>query len=173
MFQLDTQKPGHAADIEPLLDGAFGPNRQNKQSYTYRDGIEDLPGLRFVALEEDALIGTIRFWPVLIGATAASAILLGPLGVQKGRQGEGIGAALIEHGLQAAREQGHQICLLVGPLTYYGRFGFAPAEPHGILMPGEAPHRLLVRELENDALAGVRGDVLRAETTPAYSAASA
>lgn len=173
MFQLKNQKPAHIADIETLLDGAFGPGRQAKQSYTYRDGIEDIADLRFVAMEGENLVGTIRFWPVLIGASAVPAILLGPLGVMKGRQGEGIGAALIEHGLAEARAQGHKVCALVGPLDYYGRFGFAPAEPHGIFMPGEQPHRLLLRELENGALDGVHGDILRAESKPSRFAASA
>ena len=173
MFHLDTQKTNHADVIEILLDGAFGPNRHARQSYVYRDGIDDITALRFVALEDDHLIGTIRFWPVAIGKALTPAILLGPLGVMKGRQGEGIGAALIDHGLTQARSHGHRICALVGPLDYYGRFGFAPAESRGILMPGEQPHRLLLRELENDALEGVSGDLFRAETGSGYSAASA
>jgi len=173
MFHIDIQKPAHAAAIETLLDGAFGPNRQIKQSYVYRDGIGDIADLRFVALEGKELIGTIRFWPIVIGDQATPAILLGPLGVHKDRQGEGIGAALIHHGLTEARAKGHGICALVGPLNYYGRFGFAPAEQRGIFMPGEQPHRLLLRELQNDALAGVSGDLMRDENALVYSAASA
>lgn len=180
MFKIEAQKPAHAAPLETLLDAAFGPNRLGKRSYAYRDGIDDVAGLRFVALEGgDELVGTIRFWPVSVGpaddgSDTMPALLLGPLGVSPARQGAGIGAALIERGLAAARQQGHTACALVGPLHYYGRFGFAPASVFGISMPGEQQHRLLMRELQNDALAGITGEIRRAERiAPVYSAASA
>lgn len=164
MYYIEPPKAPHTVAIEDLLDAAFGPNRHTKKSYAFRDGVDDVTGLRFVALDTQSgdVVGTIRFWPVVIGETAAPAVLLGPLGVHAGRQGAGIGAALIEHGLHEAREQGHAICVLVGPLNYYGRFGFAPALPHDITMPGEDPHRLLIRELQNDALEGISGDIMRA-----------
>ena len=49
--------------------------------------------------------------------------------------------------------------LLVGELSYYGRFGFRAAAAHGLFMPGEDPRRLQVLELEPGALAGVSGDL--------------
>ncbi|NQV43785.1 MAG: N-acetyltransferase [Rhodospirillales bacterium] len=163
MFTIIPQQPEHTALIETLLDKAFGENRLAKTSYSFRDGVEDIPGLRFVALQGGRLIGTIRFWPVTIsGDPSTGALLLGPLGVAPDHQGQGIGAALIQHGLEMAREQGHRIVLLVGGLTYYGRFGFGPANARDIFMPSEQPHRLLVRELANDALMGIQGDIVPA-----------
>lgn len=162
MFDISVQHPRDAQSIETLLDAAFGENRHEKTSYSFRHGVEDVPGLRFVAHETgtDALVGTIRFWPVSIsGEFDTKALLLGPLGVAPDHQGQGIGAALIEHGMEIAREQGHRIVLLVGELNYYGRFGFGPAIARNIVMPGEHLHRLLVRELKNDALSGVSGTV--------------
>jgi hypothetical protein len=47
----------------------------------------------------------------------------------------------------------------VGDLSYYGRFGFRPAAPRGITMPGEQPHRLQLLELQSEALDGVSGDL--------------
>lgn len=181
MYHIAPQTPRHAAAIETLLDAAFGPDRHAKRSYGYRDGVDDIETLRFVAVGNDhgELVGTIRFWPVRIGPTGAPALLLGPLGVSPDHQGEGIGAALIEHGLSEARAQGFDICALVGPLNYYGRFGFAPASIYHVSMPGEAPERLLIRELRNDALKGVSGDIAKSApavdsgAAPAYSAASA
>lgn len=161
MFDISAQRPQDAASIEALLDLAFGKDRFSKISYSFRDGIDDIPSLRFLAMWEQHLIGTIRFWPITISSdTPVSALLLGPLGVAPDHQGQGIGAALIEHGLEAAREQGHRIVLLVGALTYYGRFGFGSASARHIFMPSEQPHRLLVRELKNDALVGVSGNVM-------------
>ncbi len=161
MFEISAQRPQDAAPIETLLDSAFGEDRFSKTSYSFRGGVPDVPGLRFVARQDHDLIGTIRFWPVIIdGEIPTSALLLGPLGVAPDHQGQGIGAALIEHGLEVARDQGHRIVLLVGELTYYGRFGFGSASVRHIVMPSEQPHRLLVRELKNDALTGVSGEIV-------------
>ena len=165
MFSLTSAHPNDSAAIETLLDQAFGPDRYNKTSYHFRKGVNDVSSLSFVANVDDRLAGTIRFWPVTIGDT--SSLLLGPLGVNTEYQSLGIGAALMNHGMNAARDQDYPLVLLVGELDYYGRFGFAQAHSRGITMPGEQSHRLLVRELKNDALSGVEGVV----TSIAVSAA--
>jgi predicted N-acetyltransferase YhbS len=51
--------------------------------------------------------------------------------------------------------------VLVGDIDYYARFGFAPAAPMGLVMPGEQPHRLLACELAKDAFQGVSGEIRR------------
>ena len=127
-----------------------------------------MPGLSFVARQTGGggrLLGTIRFWPVIIGAatdTSAQALLLGPLAVAPERKNTGIGGRLIERGHAAARAQGYGVVVLVGDQDYYGRFGFTPASASasnsGIFMAGE-PDRLMVREILPGALAGVAGQV--------------
>jgi len=166
MFDISPQRPEDSSPIDTLLDRAFGNNRHSKTSYSFREGVGDVPSLRFVALQHQRLVGTIRFWPVSIYPTpdcepSFPALLLGPLGVVPDHQGQGIGAALIQHGIEVARSEGHKIVLLVGDLSYYGRFGFGLAATKEISMPSEKPQRLLVRELVNDALSGVTGDVTR------------
>ncbi|MBT3559042.1 MAG: N-acetyltransferase [Rhodospirillales bacterium] len=158
MFDIMVARPKDTKPVEKLLNKAFGPNRHEKRSYHFRVGVEDVPTLRFVAVTGGHLCGTIRFWPVYIGAST-KALLLGPLGVDPEHQSIGIGADLMTHGMNMARDQGHSIVLLVGELDYYGRFGFGPASPHDITMSGEQDHRVLVRELHNDALEGVMGPV--------------
>ncbi len=158
MFNIIPARSNDASSIETLLDRAFGPDRNHKKSYHYRINVNDVPQLRFVAVADGRLCGTIRFWPVIIGQETP-ALLLGPLGVDPDHQSMGIGADLMLHGMHVARDQGHGIVLLVGELEYYGRFGFGPASPRGIVMPGEQDHRLLVRELSNDALEGVSGEI--------------
>lgn len=186
-YAITAQRPEDAAAIEKLLDQAFGPDRHAKTSYTYRKGVAPIGGLGLVARGRGApaafsfpgghppatpqgherLLGTIRFWPVVIGAVAENAVpalLLGPLAVEVEYENSGIGGALIERGLSLAGAEGHGIVLLVGDRAYYQRFGFEPAEDHGIHMEGERG-RLQVREiidgaLINDAGAAVAGPVL-------------
>ena len=59
-------------------------------------------------------------------------LLLAPLCVQKEHRREGVGAALIEHGFNKARELGFQIVFLVGDPNYYGKFGFKQTGFYGI-----------------------------------------
>ena len=164
MFVISAERPGHGPAIDLLLDQAFGPGRHAKTAYRYRRGIAPVSGLGLVAVEPGApdpapLVGSIRYWPVAIG-TGTPALLLGPLVVAPGRGGEGIGRTLMRQSLDLAQSNGHRIVLLVGPMDYYGQFGFNPAMPHGIAMPGEAPERLLVAELAPNALAGVSGAIV-------------
>lgn len=89
--------------------------------------------LSFVA-EEDAIVGHIAFSRVTISDGAADWFDLGPVSVTPERQGEGIGSALIEHGLTALRAMGANGCVLLGNPAYYGRFGFV-ADP-ALAYPG-------------------------------------
>jgi predicted N-acetyltransferase YhbS len=161
MFSVTTERPEDRAAIDQLLDRAFGSDRKEKTSYAYRRGVPPVADLQFVARADSngAILGTLRFWPVRIGCHAA--LLLGPLAVEPALKGKGIGAALMFHGLDAAAWAGHARVVLVGALDYYARFGFAPATPLGLVMPNEAPERLLARELAKGAFAGVSGAVAR------------
>ncbi len=158
MFKIVPERPEDAGQIETLLDQVFGADRHNKASYTFRRTVAPIPELSLVARDGELIVGTLRFWPVVIGEV--SALLLGPIGVSLDRQKTGIGRALIARGHALGQSLGHKIVLLVGDGNYYCRFGYGPASAHGIEMPGEAPQRLLVHELRPGALNGISGDVL-------------
>ena len=159
MFDITTLRPEDHDQVEDLLDRAFGRNRKSKTSYRYRAGIHPVNELSLAAREGDRLVGSIQYWPVTLGGQDTEALLLGPLAIDPRRQGEGIGAALMFTSLDMAAWAGHTAVLLVGDLAYYRRFGFRTAALDGLTMPGEAPHRLLVTEPADHALAGVCGDV--------------
>ncbi|HET8728543.1 MAG TPA: N-acetyltransferase [Alphaproteobacteria bacterium] len=161
MFQLTTERPEDADEIEALLNEAFGAGRQAKTSYRFRDGVEPVRGLSLVARREDRIVGSIRYWPILVGDAGRPALLLGPLAISPRLQGKGIGAALSFQTLDMAAWAGHRLVLLVGDLAYYRRFGFRPVTPHGIYMPGENPERLHYTELVRGALDGYRGEIRR------------
>jgi predicted N-acetyltransferase YhbS len=156
MFDITTERPEDSAEIETLLDTAFGTARHAKTSYRFREGVEADPYLRLVARRGPKLIGTVRCWPISLGKARTRALLLGPLAVAPRYQSQGIGLSLMVRIVDMAAWQRHKLIFLVGDLAYYQRFGFKPA-PVGIVMPGERPERLLVMELEPGALAGVIG----------------
>ena len=159
------QAEAPASEADALLDAAFGPERLAKASYRLREGSRPLEGLSFTAREKNGgrLVGVISFWPLRVSPGGAAALLLGPLAVHPAMQRRGIGAALIERGLAAARARGHGLVFLVGDAPYYGRFGFAPVTPPGrLLLPGPFdPERLLYHELRPGSMnADVRGMLL-------------
>ena len=142
---------------EALLDRVWGPARWQKTAERLREGRRPAEGLSFVAEESRCLVGTVRLWRVCAGP-ARPALLLGPLAVEEARRGLGIGTALMQRAIAAARRLGHQAVLLVGDAPYYGRFGFSAEKTGGLWLPGPfARHRLLGCELVPGALDGARG----------------
>lgn len=161
-YQILPQRPDDAPLLDPLLDRTFGRDRHGKTVYRLREGIAPVPELCFSAVHEDgSLLASLRFWPIRIEDTPA--ILLGPLAVEPPLQGQGIGKALVRHGLAEARKRGHRLCVVVGEPEYYGPYGFANAPAAGLVLPGPVdPRRFQVLELVSGALEGVRGVIRRA-----------
>lgn len=149
-----------AGAVERLYDEVFGPARFDKASYLFREGVDPVRELSWIALEGDRLVGAIRYWPILVGETGHAALLLGPLAIAQDRAGKGIGRALMFKTLDLAAQLGHDLVLLVGDVDYYKRFGFVPATPHGFVMPGESkPERLQVAPLKDNVLGRIAGEV--------------
>ena len=171
-FQILPERRDDAVLIEPLLDRTFGLDRHQRTVYRLREGIEPLPALSFVAVDDRGLLlASIRYWPVAVAGQ--SAILLGPLAVEPRLQGQGIGKSLVRFSLEEARRLGHRLCVVVGEPGYYRPFGFVNAGEAGLVLPGPvAPERFQVAALVPGALDGVQGLIGRAETTAQLKAAS-
>ncbi len=99
--------------------------------------------------------------PILVGG--APALLLGPLTVEPAFREQGVGETLVKRSLDAAREAGHGLVLLVGDEDYYARMGFRRVPRGKIIMPGPVdPERLLYGELREGAFAAGTGKMRRA-----------
>jgi predicted N-acetyltransferase YhbS len=147
-----------ALAIERLHERTFGPGRYARTAFRIREQIEHRPELSFTARIGTLLVGSARLSPIRIGDSPA--LLLGPLTVEPPFRNHGIGQALIEHALAAAKAAGHKLVVLVGDVPYYGRFGFKPIPKRQAVMPGPVdPARLLVAELTDGAFDGVSGPI--------------
>jgi predicted N-acetyltransferase YhbS len=161
MWEIRAERPEDSDAVEALVIAGFGPGRYAKSAYRLREGVRAEPGLSFVAIEDGTLRGSVRFWPVFVGA--APALLLGPLAVESEQRGRGIGIALMNQGIEEARRLGHRAIILVGDLPYYARVGFAALKRGSVKFPGPVdPARILGLALADGALEPLTGDVRRA-----------
>lgn len=158
---LTPETPSDAATIEKLNERAFGPGRFARTAYRLREGAAPDYALSFVARVGTLVVGANRMTPILIGASPA--LLLGPLIVDPVFRSRGIGAALVKRSIDAAKERGHKLILLVGDEPYYGRLGFKRIPNGRVVMPGPVdPARVLICEAQDGAFEGVNGAVLPA-----------
>ncbi len=169
MFEIRAEQPEDAARIEALVAASFGPGRYAKSAYRLREGVHAQPELGFVAIEQGTLRGSVRFWPVFVGKEPV--LLLGPLAVESGQRGRGIGIALMNQGIEEARRRGHGAIILVGDLPYYARVGFSPLPRGSVQFPGPVDGaRILGLALAAGALERLAGPVRRGRVDEAVSA---
>jgi putative acetyltransferase len=96
-----------------------------------------LPPLSFVAVAGDEVAGNVMLSGSRLDApaTLVDVYVLSPLGVLPEYQRQGVGTALIEVALAAARGGGVPLVFLEGDPAYYGRRGFERADAHGFRAP--------------------------------------
>jgi len=165
MITFDQERPQDFAEIEALLDAAFGPKRHQKSSSVLRENNPALHELSAVLRCEGRVAATVRFTPVHVHDPLfdmhRDALLLGPLAVHPDMQSAGMGTALMNHALDSVDMLGFERVLLVGDVSFYTRFGFEPVLPRIITMPGgQDASRLLLRQNSEAKALPVVGTVL-------------
>lgn len=137
--------------VQGLYDEVFGPGRFARTAERLREGNQRIEAACHVAIDEGGLVGSVQFWPLSVGGEPG-AVLLGPLGIAKRRQGGGIAFKLMEAGIAVCRNLGARAVILVGDEKYYERSGFRRAEAGRFTLPGPVDERrVLVCELSADA----------------------
>ena len=146
-FAIRAERASDVAAREALLDACFGDNRHTRTCQRLRDGRAPAEGLALSAVRQGRVIGTVRLWHVSVGGIPA--LMLGPLAVEASSRQLGVGAALMDHALAAAKALGHRAVILLGDAPYYARFGFSAAKTGELTLPGAFEReRLLGLELQ-------------------------
>jgi len=155
-FAIRAERASDVVAREALLDACFGDNRHMRTCQRLRDGRAPAEGLSLSAVAQGRLVGTVRLWHVSAGGIPA--LMLGPLAVEASSRQLGVGAALMDHALAAAKARGHRAVILLGDAPYYIRFGFSAARSGQLALPGAFERdRLLGLELSEGALDGAWG----------------
>lgn len=158
-FAIRAERTSDVTAREALLDVCFGSGRFARTCQRLRDGRMPAEGLAFSAVRKGRVVGTVRLWHVSAGGRPA--LVLGPLAVDPGCRALGLGAALMNHALAAAKAAGHGAVILLGDAPYYARFGFTTDKTTELALPGPFERdRLLGLELREGALDGANGVIM-------------
>jgi putative acetyltransferase len=137
-------------NIEAFRDHAFG--RQTEHLIVEALRAADALDVSLVAEVDGSVVGHIAFSPARVGDSAPGWYLLGPVAVLPDFQGEGIGRALVEAGLDALCSRGAHGCALVGEPAFHTRFGFAQVP--GVRWPGVPNENVLCLRMAGPAPRG-------------------
>lgn len=136
-MQIRSERPGDANAIHALTRDAFehAPHSIHTEQHIV-DALRDAGALAMSLVAEDAgsIVGHVALSPVQLSDGSEGWYGLGPISVAPERQGQGVGAALMQAAIKALEAMGAAGCVLLGDPTYYGRFGFH-AEPR-LRLPG-------------------------------------
>jgi predicted N-acetyltransferase YhbS len=158
-FTIRSERGSDVVAREALLDACFGANRAMRTCQRLRDGRAPAEGLALSVARRGRLVGTVRLWHVSAGSKPA--LMLGPIAVDASCRKLGIGAALMNHALAAARAGGHGAVILLGDAAYYARFSFSADKTAELSLPGPFEReRLLGLELRDGALDGAAGMIV-------------
>jgi putative acetyltransferase len=165
---IRSESPADVTPIRAVLLEAFSDHGTRDGSPEARlvDAIRAAPGfdprLSLLAEAGSRVIGHLLFSPCSIASHHGStpALALAPLAVIPGYEALHAGTRLMREGLRRCAERGHGIVIVLGHAKYYRRFGFRPANDHGIHPPWQvAPANFQVLALHPGALDGVSGVV--------------
>lgn len=127
-----------------------------------------LPGLEFAAWDGDKLVGHILLSRTGVAlengeqtGQSLPAVLLAPLSVKLSHRRRGVGAALCRRAIDAARDAGERVVVVLGDPAYYGRFGFEPFRGLGLRVEGDEADELLPYCGVNVLLEGKEGKCFR------------
>lgn len=120
-------------------------------------------GFSLVAVKEDVILGHALFSKGFITHRNRrfKCLVLGPVAVLPEHQRRGVGKALIEEGLERAKEVGFGAVVVVGDPVYYSKFGFIPALSKKLRTTMKIPdENFMVKEISRNALRGIIGTVM-------------
>ena len=96
-YELRAASEVDEQDIERLYDEVFGPGRFAKTAERLREGNHRIEAACFVASDAGGLLGSVQFWPLMIGGRPGG-VLRRTLATAPRHRGEGGAVRLLAEG---------------------------------------------------------------------------
>ena len=130
------ERPGDHPAIRRVVSAAFESDFEADLVERIRASDGYIPDLSVVAVAGGEIAGHAMISRVGLvdGAEQWVVHSLAPVAVAPQHQGKGVGGLLVRTLVRLADERGLPLVTVEGDPAYYGRFGFEPAERHGIHM---------------------------------------
>ena len=128
--------------------------------HNMREAKEFIRELDFVAIHNEKIVGNIVYVQSKVIDRNKEHIVLtfGPVSVLPEYQKKGIGAKLINHTIQLAKQMDYKSIIIYGVPDYYKKYGFIASKVFNITdRDGKFPAALLVLELYQNAMEGIHG----------------
>ncbi len=127
-MEIRLETPEDIKQISAVFDDAFKRPIVSAMTRELREAGDFSRHTSLVAVEDGKLVGCILFIDITLTTTTGSkcrSVTINPLGILNESQGQGIGRALIERGLEEVKRRGYEAVLLIGSPVLYGKFGFS------------------------------------------------
>jgi putative acetyltransferase len=124
-LQFRAVERGDHAITREIVDAAFAP----EDVAGFLDALRAAECIigEWLAEDESGVVGHIAFSRAHLEASDGErrpAAFLTPLGVRPDRQKQGVGLALLRHGLEKLEQRGEDLFFVIGHPTYYPKAGF-------------------------------------------------
>jgi putative acetyltransferase len=169
VIEIRAERPEDIPFIQQVHQQAFHP-RLNEARLVELLRQANKISQSLVAIAQGQVVGHVMFSPITFVPDDPSIHGLGlaPMGVLPEFQRHGIGGKLIVQGLQACKQNGCDLVVVLGDPRYYARFGFLRARNYQLQNEYHVDEEFMVIELRVGALGGVGGLVkYQAEFTEA------
>ncbi|MFH7241844.1 MAG: GNAT family N-acetyltransferase [Spirulina sp.] len=178
MIAYRSHQPNEASAIENLFIFVFSQSEGEREGALIGHLAQQLMSTTdpqnlygFVAVDGENIVGSI-FFSRLTFASNIDVFILAPVAVQTDYQGQGIGQALITHGLQELKSKGVNVVTTYGDPAFYSKVGFRPLSQNVIAAPLalSQPEGWLGQALTQEAIEPIPGrcSCVPALNDPAY-----
>ena len=156
------EEPGDISQVRAVNRAAFETSEEADLVDALRLSEAWIYGLSWVAVNDAGeVVGYALLTRCTVEGTAG--LCLAPCAVDPRFQRQGVGSAVIEAALNAARAQGEAFVVVLGHSDYYPRFGFQRAADHGISLSIDVPADALMAMALDDGAVMPVGNICYAE----------